>query len=255
MVSSVDGSLQHGEWQTSFGWRNTFSSPARSRLPPSISRPTHVHKNPGMRKLFLTNLPCYSFLNHVVDRIQTHRQPELDYQTLREKTASQKRDVERALTRFIAKTGETESLFSDDPYAFPRKSGSSNSHGDCWKLIIPKIRFFFSVIANKPKPLPYLDAILPKEQESEFSEEESKDKMSIAEQQAANERKLQSRTAELNEKQTTSEGSAEASASAAGASTLDSDSQIDNPYLRAIIMPRISRTATKQPAYTSSLKW
>jgi transcription initiation factor TFIID subunit 8 len=44
-----------------------------------------------------------------------------EYQLVREKAASQKRDVERALTRFIAKTGETESLFQDDPYAYPCK--------------------------------------------------------------------------------------------------------------------------------------
>ena len=53
--------------------------------------------------------------------LQTHREPEREYQILRDKAANQKRDVERALTRFIAKTGETESLFSDDPYAFPRE--------------------------------------------------------------------------------------------------------------------------------------
>ena len=38
---------------------------------------------------------------------------------MREKAASQKRDVERALTRFIAKTGETQSLFKDDVNAYP----------------------------------------------------------------------------------------------------------------------------------------
>ena len=114
----------------------------------------------------------------------------------------------------------------------------------------------FAVIANKPKPLPYLDAILPKEQESEFSEEESKDKLSIAEQRAANERKLQSSgDADSSEKPTTNAEGGEASASNSVIASFDCDSQIDNPYLRAIIMPRISRTATKQPAYTSSLKW
>ena len=153
------------------------------------------------------------------------------------------------MTRFIAKTGETESLFSDDPYAFPCKLYRHHII-----LTATQTCCVFSVIANKPKPLPYLDAILPKEQESEFSEEESKDKMSISEQQAANERKLQStRASEANEKPSIVE-SGEASASTAMTS-FDSDSQIDNPYLRAIIMPRISRTATKQPAYTSSLKW
>lgn len=42
-----------------------------------------------------------------------------DYQVVREKAASQRRDVERALTRFMAKTGETQSLFKDDISAFP----------------------------------------------------------------------------------------------------------------------------------------
>ena len=44
-----------------------------------------------------------------------------DYQVVREKAASQRRDVERALTRFMAKTGETQSLFKDDITAFPRE--------------------------------------------------------------------------------------------------------------------------------------
>lgn len=53
---------------------------------------------------------------------QTFREPVSDYQVLREKAASQRRDVERALTRFMAKTGETQSLFKDDVTTFPRES-------------------------------------------------------------------------------------------------------------------------------------
>lgn len=53
---------------------------------------------------------------------QTFREPVSDYQVVREKAASQRRDVERALTRFMAKTGETQSLFKDDITAFPRES-------------------------------------------------------------------------------------------------------------------------------------
>lgn len=52
---------------------------------------------------------------------QTYREPVSDYQVLREKAASQRRDVERALTRFMAKTGETQSLFKDDVSTFPRE--------------------------------------------------------------------------------------------------------------------------------------
>ncbi len=54
--------------------------------------------------------------------IQTYKKPVTEYQIIREKAASQKRDVERALTRFMAKTGETEKLFEDDPYAYPCKN-------------------------------------------------------------------------------------------------------------------------------------
>lgn len=53
---------------------------------------------------------------------QTYREPVSDYQVLREKAASQRRDVERALTRFMAKTGETQSLFKDDVSTFPCES-------------------------------------------------------------------------------------------------------------------------------------
>ena len=55
----------------------------------------------------------------VVFLSQTFREPVSDYQVVREKAASQRRDVERALTRFMAKTGETQSLFKDDITAFP----------------------------------------------------------------------------------------------------------------------------------------
>jgi len=41
---------------------------------------------------------------------------------VREKASAEHRDIERALTRFIAKTGDTENLFPDDPYAFPCES-------------------------------------------------------------------------------------------------------------------------------------
>lgn len=54
--------------------------------------------------------------------LQTFREPVSDYQVVREKAATQRRDVERALTRFMAKTGETQSLFKDDITAFPCES-------------------------------------------------------------------------------------------------------------------------------------
>ena len=66
---------------------------------------------------------CFLLLptdTHTYVRTPTHKQPVTDYVGVREKASSQKRDVERALTRFIAKTGKTHSLFkTDDTNLFP----------------------------------------------------------------------------------------------------------------------------------------
>lgn len=56
---------------------------------------------------------------HTYIKTLTKKAPVSEYQMIREKAASQKRDVERALTRFIAKTGETQSLFRDDTTTYP----------------------------------------------------------------------------------------------------------------------------------------
>ncbi|KAK8779286.1 hypothetical protein V5799_019378 [Amblyomma americanum] len=84
---------------------------------------------------------------HAYIRTPTHKQPVTEYEAIREKLASQKRDVERALTRFVAKTGPTQSLFADQSAPFP-------------------------LIACKPIPQPYLAALLPKDQVFEQQDEE-----------------------------------------------------------------------------------
>jgi len=63
--------------------------------------------------------------------VQTYRPPVSEYKVVREKASAEHRDIERALTRFIAKTGDTENLFPDDPYAFPRKSIWHADPRDC----------------------------------------------------------------------------------------------------------------------------
>lgn len=82
---------------------------------------------------------------HTYIKTLTKKAPVSEYQMIREKAASQKRDVERALTRFIAKTGETQSLFRDDTTTYP-------------------------LIAIKPTTLPYLNALLPKDQDLDSQE-------------------------------------------------------------------------------------
>ncbi|XP_052065041.1 transcription initiation factor TFIID subunit 8-like [Mytilus californianus] len=114
-------------------------------LPPAHSAP---HPNikmlqTGDRREHPSHIPDYlpPFPDpHTYIKTSTKKAPMSEYQMIREKAASQKRDVERALTRFIAKTGETQSLFRDDTTTYP-------------------------LIAVKPMPLPYLNALLPKDQD------------------------------------------------------------------------------------------
>lgn len=66
--------------------------------------------------------------SHSFIRTPTHKQPQADYESVREKAANQKRDVERALSKFMAKTsGKTHSLFTtDDTNLFPLISCADN---------------------------------------------------------------------------------------------------------------------------------
>ncbi|CAK8686027.1 unnamed protein product [Clavelina lepadiformis] len=88
---------------------------------------------------------------HAYIRTMTGQTPENDYVILRERTSSQKRDVERALTRFVAKTGRSLPLLPDDKNAFP-------------------------LIAAEPSTHPYLSAILPSDLEMQKLMEASEEK-------------------------------------------------------------------------------
>lgn len=81
---------------------------------------------------------------HAYIRTPTHKQPVTEYEAIREKSATQKRDVERALTRFMAKTCEpsaTHSLFPDE-----------------------QMCHLFPLITLKIEPNAYLQALVPKDQ-------------------------------------------------------------------------------------------
>jgi len=102
---------------------------------------------------------------HAYIRTPTHKQPVTEYEAIREKSAIQKRDVERALTRFVAKTSEQLGLFASE----------ENNE-------------MFPLIAVKTSDRGYLSALIPRDQafdpdESEMSprkivrdDEEDKDK-------------------------------------------------------------------------------
>lgn len=53
--------------------------------------------------------------------LQTGQKVPSDYVMLRERLSEQRRDVERALTRFVAKTGKSHPLLPHDKNAFPRE--------------------------------------------------------------------------------------------------------------------------------------
>lgn len=59
---------------------------------------------------------------HAYIRTPTHKQPVTEYEAIREKAATQKKDIEKALTKFLAKTSDTHSLFNVEDNMFPCKA-------------------------------------------------------------------------------------------------------------------------------------
>uniref|UniRef100_A0A8C5LVL8 Transcription initiation factor TFIID subunit 8 n=1 Tax=Leptobrachium leishanense TaxID=445787 RepID=A0A8C5LVL8_9ANUR len=144
---------------------------------------------------------------HTYIKTPTCREPVCDYQVLREKAASQRRDVERALTRFMAKTGETQSLFKDDTSTFP-------------------------LIAARPLTIPYLNALLPSELELQQVEETD-----------SSEQDDQTDTENLTmHMQADDSGTEKENTSILQQNSLKGeDTLIDNPYLRPVKKPKLRR--------------
>ncbi|XP_045699598.1 transcription initiation factor TFIID subunit 8 isoform X1 [Phyllostomus hastatus] len=158
---------------------------------------------------------------HTYIKTPTYREPVSDYQVLREKAASQRRDVERALTRFMAKTGETQSLFKDDVSTFP-------------------------LIAARPFSIPYLTALLPSELEMQQMEET--DSSEQDEQTDTENLPLHISTDDSGaEKENTSV--LQQNPSLSGSRNGD-ENIIDNPYLRPVKKPKIRRKKTGGPHVT-----
>ncbi|XP_075469776.1 transcription initiation factor TFIID subunit 8 isoform X2 [Ascaphus truei] len=143
---------------------------------------------------------------HTYIKTPTSREPVGDYQVLREKAASQRRDVERALTRFMAKTGETQSLFKDDISTFP-------------------------LIAARPMSVPYLNALLPSELELQQVEETD-----------SSEQDDQTDTENLSMNlQDDSRAEKENASVLLQSSLKGEETLIDNPYLRPVKKPKLRR--------------
>uniref|UniRef100_A0AAX7UN14 Transcription initiation factor TFIID subunit 8 n=1 Tax=Astatotilapia calliptera TaxID=8154 RepID=A0AAX7UN14_ASTCA len=148
---------------------------------------------------------------HTYIKTPTFREPVSDYQVVREKAATQRRDVERALTRFIAKTGETQSLFKDDITTFP-------------------------LIAAQPSTIPYLSALLPSELELQALEEtdsSEQDDQTDGENTAGN--------AITDDPGADKENSMLPPSGVVPSTKASEDNVIDNPYLRPVKKPKVRR--------------
>lgn len=100
-----------------------------------ISHPSHIPNH----------MPAFPD-PHAYIRTPTHKQPVTEYEVIREKAAQQQRDVEKALTKFLAKTSEFDSLFDNEENPM------------------------FPLIACKPSFPPYLQALNPSDQIFDFEE-------------------------------------------------------------------------------------
>ncbi|XP_069693667.1 transcription initiation factor TFIID subunit 8-like [Periplaneta americana] len=144
---------------------------------------------------------------HAYIRTPTHKQPVTEYEAIREKSATQKRDTERALTRFVAKTSETHSLFLTEDTIFP-------------------------LIACKPHNPPYLKALLPSDQVFEFEDEFATPACSSRGGPGPS-RRSRAEGVEGDEEETSEESKENADEGKGG----ETDT-IDNPYLRPVKLPR-----------------
>jgi len=102
----------------------------------------------------------------------------------------------------------------------------------------------FLVIANKPKPLPYLDALLPKDYELD-SDEEDEDKR-FKRQHERRVKTSDSHTADTPLVSTEqSSGLSVKSEHPSSTDAVDSENKIDNPFLRPIVMPKLKNSSRK----------
>jgi transcription initiation factor TFIID subunit 8 len=165
---------------------------------------------------------------HAYIRTPTHKQPVTEYEAIREKAATQKRDVERALTKFMAKTG-----------------GSSLAHS-----LFPdeQLCHLFPLVPPKPQSNPYLNALLPKDQIFEEDEEEEAARERAAKEPVKKVPKVP--VPEELEGEPGEEGAQAAAQPGTEAPTPAPDTEVpDNPYLRPAKIKKA--TQPKQASFTT----
>lgn len=119
------------------------------RIPSPAHEPPHRQTEllqAGQKRQMPSHIPDYfpPFPDpHTYIRTPTHKHPIDDYEAVREKAANQKRDIEKALTKFMAKVHPSP----------PGHSLFGRNH--------PELNKLFPLINVRPEPYPYLRALLP----------------------------------------------------------------------------------------------
>lgn len=134
---------------------DTLSEYGRKRQPMRIPAPIkEPQQNPPTLLHTGQTRPHHSYIpdhyppfpdSHAYIRTVAHRQPTTEYEAVRDKAATQKRDLERALTRFMAKISP----------ANPEHSLFAN---------YPNLDKHFPLIPIQPSIFPTMDALFPKDQ-------------------------------------------------------------------------------------------
>lgn len=199
-MALIDMGMDLKSLQTYAQRANRVIVPTPSQMPKQITpKILQTGKRQQLHNYIPDFLPPFPD-SHSYISTPTYKQPITEYETLREKSSTHKRDVERALTRFMARTFSSSlsySLFPDE-----------------------QLSHLFPLIGIKNDPVPYLSVLLPKDQIWEKDEEEAESYK--AKSKATNQAEENN---QVNEMDTSKDNSS------ANAVTTDAE-VVDNLYLR-----------------------
>ncbi|KAK4885805.1 hypothetical protein RN001_002076 [Aquatica leii] len=148
---------------------------------------------------------------HAYIRTPTHKQPVIDYEAIREKYAIQKKDMEKALTKFLCRTNPIHNLFDNE---------EAN---------------IFPLIACKPTFPPYLSALLPQDQ---IFDVEDLEYIAKDQDQAQPPRKRIKSECKVSDSKLPTDDEEEAQENVTKATEKENlNWDIDNPYLAATKLP------------------
>jgi len=210
MGIKLDGIEQYGRKEV----RHVIPTPqqAQAQKPLSILSAGTKHPHPSHIPNHLPDLPD----PHSYIRTPTYKQPITEYEAIHEKASNMKKDIEKALTKFLAKTSDTHSLFETEDNVFP--------------LITPK-----------PIHPAYMAALNPTDQVFDFEELEYYYQVANRKEDISSKDEDGSDGGSGDEKEK-DESKEEKEDEKPPKDQTSFSELIDNPYLRAATMPKRART-------------